>query len=416
MISGKKIGVMNKGVAEIRVKKTYTLRPYQQEAVRKMLRRKNQDGNELVVIATGGGKSLIIAEFAHKLGKPVLILQPSKELLEQNVKKMLTYVSKEEIGIYSASMNKHTINTFTFATIGSIYKKPELFSHFDTVILDECDLLSSKDQDSMYMKFFSQVGHPKVYGLTATPFRMDTFVRKSQYGYIESVTATRLINRTRNRFWHRVIVNVSYSDLLDEGYLVPLEYIDQTILQHHQIPKNSGSDFDLDSYVEMIDCQMRSVFSQIDSISKDYRSLLIFCSNIAQANQLSRIFGHNSAVVTSNTKKKERNQIINDFRSGKLKMVFNVNVLTVGFDHPSLDCIVMLRPTRSIRLYTQMMGRGTRLADGKDKCTIIDFAGNVRTYGRMETLRLEKVDRKWELISEKGSWHLQVLSSFKIKK
>ncbi len=395
---------------------SYTLRLYQQEAVRKMLRRKNQDGNELVVIATGGGKSLVIAELAHQLGKPVLILQPSKELLEQNVNKMLSYVSKDEIGIFSASMNSHTINTFTFATIGSIYKKPELFAHFDTVILDECDLLSSKDQDSMYMKFFSQVGHPKVYGLTATPFRMDTFVRKSQYGYIESVTATRLINRTRNRFWNRVIVDVSYSDLLDEGYLVPLEYIDQTILQHHQIPKNSGSDFDLDSYVEMIDGVSGSTTKKIAQLAENFNSILIFCSTIKQATQFANYFADDADVVTSETKKSKRNQIITDFRSGKLKMVFNVNVLTVGFDHPSLDCIVMLRPTRSIRLYTQMMGRGTRLADGKSKCTIIDFAGNVASYGRMETLQLAKIERKWELISEKGSWHMQELNSFRIRR
>jgi len=394
---------------------SFTLRPYQQEAVRKMLRRKNQDGNELVVIATGGGKSLVIAEFAHQLGKPVLILQPSKELLEQNVNKMLTYVSKDEIGIFSASMNSHTINTFTFATIGSIYKKPELFAHFDTVILDECDLLSSKDQDSMYMKFFSQVGHPKVYGLTATPFRMDTFVRKSPYGYIESVTATRLINRTRNRFWNRVIVNIDYNDLVVEDYLVPLVYEDNTILQHHQIPKNSGSDFDLDSYVEMIDGVSGSTAKKIAELTENFYSVLIFCSTIKQATQFANYFADDAAVVTSETKKSERNQIITDFRSGKLKMVFNVNVLTVGFDHPSLDCIVMLRPTRSIRLYTQMMGRGTRLAQGKFICTIVDFAGNVSTYGRLETLTLTKIDRKWELISEKGSWHLKELNSFRIR-
>jgi DNA repair protein RadD len=394
----------------------YTLRPYQQEAVRKMLRRKNQVGNELIVIATGGGKSLIIAEFAHKLSKPVLILQPSKELLEQNVNKMLSYVSKDEVGVFSASMNSHTINTFTFATIGSIYKKPELFSHFDTVILDECDLLSPKDQQSMYMKFFSQVGHLKVYGLTATPFRLDTFVRRSTFGDYESVTLTRLINRMRNRFWHRVIVNVNYCDLLAEGYLVPLEYVDQTILQHSQIPKNSGSDFDLDRYVEMIDEVSYGTTQQIAQLTDVYKSVLVFCATIKQATQLANYFADGAAVVTSETKKTDRNKIITDFRTGVLKMVFNVNVLTVGFDHPSLDCIVMLRPTRSIRLYTQMLGRGTRLAEGKNKCTIVDFAGNVATYGKLETLQLEKIDRKWELISEKGSWHLQELSSFRIRR
>ncbi len=209
---------------------------------------------------------------------------------------------------------------------------------------------------------------------------------------------------------------MNYEDLLADGYLVPLEYIDQTILLHHQIPKNSGSDFDLDAYVEMIEGVSYGTTRKIQQYADQFHSVLIFCSTIKQATQFADYFGEDAAVVTSETKKGERNKIITAFRAGELKMVFNVNVLTVGFDHPSLDCIIMLRPTRSIRLYTQMMGRGTRLAEGKEKCTIVDFAGNVSTYGRLETLQLAKIDRKWELISEKGSWHLQVLNSFRIRR
>jgi DNA repair protein RadD len=389
------------------------LRPYQQEAVRKMYRRRNQQGNELVVIATGGGKSVIIADFAHKLGKPVLILQPTKELLEQNMSKLQLYVDKSEIGIFSASMNKRVIKTFTFATIGSIYKMPELFKGFEVVLLDECDLLSPKDHQSMYMQFFKELGDPKVYGFTATPFRMD-ITYKREYGQTFAITATRLINRMKYRFWHRLIVNVSYNDLLDDGYLAPLEYYDHTLVQHSKIPRNSGSDFALEKYDRMISPHMGSVIDRIRLIKQKHSSVLIFCTTVAMAEDFASCIS-DSAVVTGDTKKSEREKIISGFRGGSIKCVFNVNVLTVGFDHPQLDCIVMIRPTRSLRLYTQMLGRGTRTCDGKDSCAIYDFAGNVEVFGRIHTLRLDRIDRKWELLSEKESWHMHELNRFRVK-
>jgi len=392
----------------------FALRPYQTEAVRKMYRRRSQEGNELVVVGTGGGKSIIIAEFVHTLQKPVLILQPTKELLEQNMDKLLHYVDKTEVGVFSASMNQKTINTFTFATIGSVYKKPELFAHFSVVMLDECDLLSPKDRESMYLKFFSKIGFPKVYGLTATPFRMDTYTRKIG-SYVESVTATRLINRMRDRFWHRLIVNINYKDLLEEGYLVPLEYLDSTLIEHNLIPRNAGADFDLDAYGEMVTEYEPGVVKDIRNLQDKYHSILVFCSTIQQADDIAQ-FVENAVVITGYAKKRQRKQIIDSFKTGKIQTVFNVNVLTVGFDHPALDCIVMLRPTRSIRLYTQMLGRGTRLAKGKKSCTIVDYSGNVKVFGRLETLILEKVDYKWELLSETGSWHLKELSSYIIRR
>jgi DNA repair protein RadD len=143
------------------------------------------------------------------------------------------------------------------------------------------------------------------------------------------------------------------------------------------------------------------------------KSVLVFCSSVYQATSLCELTT-NSAVVTAKTKKKERARIIKDFRSGKIQTVFNVGVLTIGFDHPSLSCIVLLRPTKSIGLYYQMLGRGVRKAEGKDFCYVIDMTGTVNFIGKVETIKLVKRDM-WELESEKGSWHKRPLYSFMIK-
>src|SRR4051812_26364974 len=105
------------------------LRPYQKQAVEKILWSMKLAGNDLLCLPTGAGKSIVIAEVAARLDREILILQPTKEILEQNLSKLLNFVSPHDIGVYSASMNSKTIRKFTFATIGSVYKKPWLFDH-----------------------------------------------------------------------------------------------------------------------------------------------------------------------------------------------------------------------------------------------------------------------------------------------
>ncbi len=143
------------------------------------------------------------------------------------------------------------------------------------------------------------------------------------------------------------------------------------------------------------------------------KSVLVFCSSVYQATSLCELVT-NSAVVTAKTTKKNRTRIIKEFREGKIQTVFNVGVLTIGFDHPELGCIVLLRPTRSIGLYYQMLGRGVRPAEGKDHCKVIDMTGTVKQLGSIESIKLIKRDQ-WELESEKGSWHKRILYSFLIK-
>lgn len=387
------------------------LRDYQKQAVEKLLWSANLEGGDLCVLPTGSGKSIVIAELTHRLGKPMLILQPTKEILEQNVAKMSLYVPEREIGVFSASMNRKDISTYTFATIQSVFRKPELFKHFKYVIIDEAHLVNPKHLSGMYTKFFKEIDNPKVFGFTATPYRLMQMYERLSNGGILTHTTTKLINRLKERFWHRIMFNINIGDLIEQKYLVPLRYIDRTIFEHEDIPTNKGgSDFDLEAFAEKIKQQEREVIEAICLGMELAKHVLVFCSNVAQAEELCKIIPH-SAIVTAKTNKKDRENIIANFRGNITQVVFNVGVLTTGFDFPELDAIVLLRPTQSIALYNQMLGRGVRTSGGKKFCNVIDMTGTVKVMGRIETMRIERVDNKWEILSERGSWHYKILYS-----
>src|SRR3990167_2801108 len=305
----------------------FQLRPYQQEAGEKLLWSRQLDGADICVLPTGAGKSLVIAELAYRLDQDILIIQPTKEILEQNVDKMQEYVPDKEIGIYSASTGRKDINKFTFATIQSIYKKPQEFEHFKYIIIDECHLVNPKNLDGMFTTFLNAIGNPKVIGLTATPYRMDVTYESTGYGYFIAHTTTKLINRMKGRFWHRVIYNINNKELMDAGYLQPLKYIDRSLLDHKQIPTNkSGSDFDLHRFEGLIYAQEEKLLEAVFLAEEVASHVLVFCTSVEQAERL-QSFVEGSGVVTSDTGKKDREKLISAFRMGTIKTVFNVGVL-----------------------------------------------------------------------------------------
>lgn len=400
-----------------------SLRPYQEETVKKMLWGITLEGNGLVSIPTGGGKTHIIAEFVKRLKAPVLILVPSKELLEQDVDKLSKVVDNEEIGIYSASMNSKVVKTYTLATIQSAYKHPELFAHYEVVIIDEADLVNPKSLDGMYRSFFEALGHPRVLGLTATPFRMDSFYRPTggKWGYrgyseMETVYTVKFLTRYKQRFWDRVLHVVHTEELVNEKFLCPLTYhmfemIDQTKLAFNK----SKSEFDMQGF----ESQFNEFLGKTAQLVKDIKSesVLIFCATITQGENLQK-FIPKSAVVTGTTPKKERERLIKEFRSGELRVIINVGVLLVGFDKPDLGAIVIARPTRSLRLHIQLLGRGMRVTPQKTTCHVYDLVGNVKTLGTAESMKITKLDNKWNIVSntKPDGWHYAELYSHDIIK
>jgi DNA repair protein RadD len=324
--------------------------------------------------------------------------------------KLRNYIPEEEIGVYSASFGRKDVRKYNFATIQSIYKKPEAFDHIGLVIVDECDLVNPRNSKGMFTSFLKAIGNPVTVGLTATPFRNVTGVT-SVDGIVTHGTMLKLINRMNPRMWNRIAFAMNHHELVERGYLVPLRYISRSNIDHNRIPLNkSRSDFDLEAFERMLEPQEQTIMESINGARKHRNSVLVFCSSVEQAERMAQVI-KGGACVSGNTPLKERDRIIEGFKSGEIDVVFNVGVLTVGFDHPKLDCIYMLRPTRSLRLYIQMLGRGTRLAEGKEDCIVIDYSGNFESLGRLENVKLVK-EKLWELYANGIPMHNRELFSW----
>lgn len=394
-----------------------TLRPYQQDSLKAVRCDLALSGASLVVIPTAGGKSHVIAAVA-KLHQPVLILQPSRELLAQNMAKLSMVVNSDEIGVYSASFKSKEIKKFTFATIGSVYKKPHLFKDIKLVIIDECHLVQLRSLGGMYGNFLDGLNAPKIIGTTASPYRLEIGYFRHPNGDLEATTMLKLLPRMRHKsqkemFWKRVIFTISHETLLKDGYLCPLEYVHKALLPYEEIPvNNSRSDYNLEAYSKAVVGQEALIISTIAEAQRRYKSILVFCATTEQARHLSSVIV-GSAVITAETPARERDIMIRDFKSGNIKTIMNYGVLTVGFDKPDLECVVLLRPTRSVVLYQQMIGRLVRIAPGKKVGTVIDLTGTVKAMGRIETFELYQNERGlWDLKTEKhDSWHDRCLFS-----
>ena len=394
------------------------LRPYQQLAVNAILADLNRPGNTLAVLPCGAGKTHIISELSARLNSDILIFAPSKELIEQDRDKLLTVVPQSNVGIYSASMNEKTIRKFTVASIGSVYKKPELFERFKLIICDECHLISPKE-NSMYQKFFRAVGNPKIIALTGTPFRLFpkvvTFPNRGNKRMFTTVTEIRLLMSLPKPLFTDIVYNLDIEYLQKEGYLSKLQYFDNHIIDHSSIPLNkSATDFDLGAYETLISSREDGIMDIISRAQQKFSSVLVFAVSVEQAKRISSVVKF-SAIVSSDTPKQEREQILSDFKTGKIQTVINYGVLTTGFDFPDLRCIITARPTRSLSLWIQCVGRGLRLSEGKEHCTIIDTSGNLKALGTIESIKTIKENGKWELISSKGRWNKKELYRFNIE-
>ena len=376
----------------------FKLRDYQQQASDKAVAffQAKSNKNAIMVLPTGSGKSLIIADIASRLDAPVLIFQPSKEILEQNYKKLLNY-DIWDCSIYSASFGSKEVSRITFATIGSVRTKPELFRHFKYVLIDECHLVNPKE--GMYKAFLS-VLKCKVLGLTATPYRLSS---NQEMG-----SMLKFITRTRPSIFKEVIYQVQVSTLLDMGFLSKLTYYpmnpvgwDTNSLQIN----TTGADYtdkSVVAYYEKIDFygflvqMVKRLLNPKSGIQR--KGILVFTRFLKEAENLTQSIP-GCVIVSGDTPTKERELILNRFKSGEIKVVANVGVLTTGFDYPELDTIVMARPTMSLALWYQIVGRAIRPHPSKECGWIVDLCGNIKRFGEVKDLTLTE--------PKKGLWQVE---------
>lgn len=372
----------------------YTLRPYQQDAVGKGLEYLTSKGGKpsIMVLPTGSGKSLVLAEMARRIGEPILIFQPTKEILEQNYGKLMDYNTKG-VSIYSASKGKKDIGNITLATIGSVHRKAEMFQHFNHVLVDECHLVNP--HMGMYKNFLEEVGD-KVIGVTATPYRL----------YSNSFGAQlRFLTRTRPKVFSRVLHVSQIPDLASEGFFAKTEYYDVDGFVRKNIQVNStGADYldeSLLAYYARIDFDKRLIKAVNRLLDVGRKRILVFTKFVHEAQALAETIGGKATVIDGSMPKRERERVIKSFRDGVTPVICNVGVLTTGFDYPELDTVVLARPTRSLSLYYQMVGRCVRPHPEKESAWVVDMCGNMRTFGRVEDLVLiEPRPGMWAVMSQ----------------
>jgi DNA repair protein RadD len=375
---------------------TLSLRPYQRTAIEALYDYFAASvGNPLIVMPTGTGKSVVIAGFTREAiaaygDTRVLVLTHVKELIQQNFMALLRAWPEAPAGIYSAGLSRRDIHAqILFAGIQSIYRHSRQVQRCDLVLIDEAHLLGRGDS-GMYRSFLAQLneinaGLLKVVGFTATPYRLDSG----------------MLHEGKDRLFTDIAFQVPVLDMIQQGYLCPVVPKHTTTQLDVGGVGTRGGEFiakDLEAAVDR-DEVTRAAVAEIVQHGEGRGSWLVFCSGVAHARHVRdaiREHGVSCETVTGDTPGPERDAILAAFKAGRLRCVTNANVLTTGFDAPGVDLIALLRPTKSVGLYVQMVGRGTRLAEGKDDCLVLDFAGNTARHGPIDTVDGRKKEKSEE--------------------
>jgi DNA repair protein RadD len=365
------------------------LRPYQQAAIDALYDywASGRGSDPIIVAPTGAGKSLILAKLIEDAlsypGTRILMLTHVRELIEQNAKELLGILPDVDLGFYSASLGQKRLDRqVTFAGIQSIWQRaPDMIPPPDLVLIDEAHLVPKKTS-TRYGSFLSELRQcnplVKIVGLTATPYRLDS-------GHL---------HKGEGAFFDGIAYDIPIGQLIEEGYLCPI------------VSKGAKAKIDLSDVGmrggEFIESQLARAASvpelvaataqEIVQFGEDRKSWLVFASGVDHANKLSEALAEHgiaSEVVTGTDSKAKRDGRIAAFKAGRLRCLINVNVLTAGFNHPATDLVAMVRATASPGLYVQMVGRGTRIAEGKTDCLLLDFGGNVERHGFIDAVQIK---------------------------
>lgn len=357
---------------------SFTLRPYQQEAVEATLnhfRRSQQPA--VIVLPTGAGKSLVIAELARLARGRVLVLAHVKELVAQNHSKYLALGL--EADIFAAGLaRKESKSKVVFGSVQSVARNLPLFdSAFSLLIVDECHRIGD-DENSQYQQILTHLRQHnpqlRLLGLTATPYRLSK-------GWIYRFHYHGMVRGDERALFHDCIYELPLRYMIKHGFLVPPERLDMPVVQYdfsRLSAQGNGlfAEADLNRELKQQQRITPHIISQIVEFSAERKGVMIFAATVEHAKEVLSLLPEGKALVSADTPGPERDALINAFKQQQIKYLVNVAVLTTGFDAPHVDLIAILRPTESISLYQQIVGRGLRLCEGKSDCLILDYAGN----------------------------------------
>ncbi|MBV2129519.1 DEAD/DEAH box helicase [Arsukibacterium indicum] len=357
------------------------LRDYQQQAVNAAIAHfKQTNQSAVMVLPTGAGKSLVLAELARIAKGRVLILTHVKELVAQNAEKVELLTSAGSIFAAGLKQKDNSAKTVIASVQSAARNLTQFSASYSMLIIDECHRVSLSE-GSQYQLLFNHIRQHnpglKILGLTATPYRLGTgWIYKSHYhGRVGS---------TEHATFDRCIFELPLRPLISKGYLAKPVLLDGLTAQYDfsSLQMQSGMDYSeqqIDSLIGKMGRATKLIVSQLCQLADSKQGIIIFAATVRHANEILGLLnaqGQHAALITATTPNTERDQLLVAFKAKQLKFLVNVAVLTTGFDAPHVDLIAILRPTASVSLFQQMVGRGLRSAPDKKQCLIIDYAAN----------------------------------------
>lgn len=333
------------------------LRPYQQEAKDRVFDKwESGDKNILVVLPTGCGKTIVFAKITEdcvRHGERVLILAHRGELLQQAADKIY-----KSTGLKSAveKAEDSCIDSWYRVVVGSVQtlmreKRLSQFDtdYFDTIIIDEAHHVIS-DSYQRILDYFSSA---KVLGVTATPDRGDM--------------------KNLGQVFDSLAYEYTLPQAIKEGYLTPIKAVTIPLTLDLSGVSTQAGDFKASDIDTALDPYLYQIAQEMKKYCSD-RKTVVFLPLVKTSQKFKDILnsrGFNAAEVNGNSS--DRAEVLADFDNGKYNVLCNSMLLTEGWDCPSVDCIIVLRPTKVRGLYCQMVGRGTRLCEGKKDLLLLDF-------------------------------------------
>lgn len=332
------------------------LRPYQEEARQAILTQWNDVSKTLLVLPTGCGKTVVFAKVAEdrvKTGSRVLILAHRGELLDQAADKIRKTTG---LGCAVEKAEQSCQGSWFRVTVGSVQtlmrdKRLNSFpeDYFTTIIVDEAHHCIS---DS-YQKVLQHFTGAKVLGVTATPDRGDM--------------------RNLGSYFETLAYEYRLPQAIREGYLSPIKALTIPLRIDMSHVEVQAGDFKVGDIGTALDPYLEQIAEEMTKYCRD-RKTVVFLPLIATSQKFRDILcSHGFLAAEVNGSSEDRETVLKDFEAGKYNVLCNSMLLTEGWDCPSVDCIIVLRPTKVRSLYCQMVGRGTRLYPGKDHLLLLDF-------------------------------------------
>lgn len=350
----------------------FDLNPYshQREILEDLrLEREEYDSyRNLVVAATGTGKTMIAAfdykEQIAKGDKKLLFLAHRKEILEQSLHTFRNVLKDQNFGELWVGDDISIDKTHVFASVQTLNSNNKYMEfsqgYFDYIVIDESHHASA----SSYLEIIKHFKPKILLGLTATPERMDG---KNILEY----------------FNYRIASEIRLSDAIDRKLLSPFHYFgvtDSEDLSHLKWSKGGYEISELENVYTKSKQRVQVILDALDKYLKDVDTFkaIGFCVSIAHASFMANSFnmaGIPSLALHSNTEKNMREKAKSKLQKGEINCIFTVDLFNEGVDIPDIDTVLFLRPTQSLTIFIQQLGRGLRLSEAKEALTVLDFVG-----------------------------------------